>query len=89
MRSDLTPIAAFHPAHVYSIFGNDEQIFGYKDLEINLRFQATDMRPNLQVLYSKQFKGTGETQPTDIEAILGEHLPQGMFNPTCANHCAY
>lgn len=60
----------------YSIFGEEEQIFGYKGLRINLRFNAHDMRPNLQILYNRKFKAVGETEATDVKAALEDFLPK-------------
>jgi histone acetyltransferase 1 len=60
----------------YSIFGNEERIFGYQGLKINLRYNACDMRPGLQITYNKKFKPVGETAPTDLKAILENYLPK-------------
>ncbi len=62
----------------YSIFGDEESIFGYQGLKINLRYNACDMRPGLQITYNKKFKQVGETGPTDLKAILEPYLPKGM-----------
>ena len=70
-------IAKFHPQFTYSIFGDDEQIFGFRDLKINLVYNSTDMRPNLNISYSKKFKTVGETEATDVNTILHEYLPEG------------
>jgi histone acetyltransferase 1 len=72
-------IYTFHPKHTYSIFGDSEEIFGYKDLEINLRYNASDMRPNLSFSYSKKFPTVGETEATDVEGALREFLPDVAF----------
>ena len=71
-------IAKFHPQFTYPVFGDEEQIFGYRDLRINLAFNATDMRPNLNISYGKKFKTVGETEAVDIDAILREFLPEGQ-----------
>ena len=60
----------------YSIFGDEERIFGYQGLKINLRYNACDMRPGLQITYNKRFKSVGETEPTDLKAILESYLPK-------------
>lgn len=73
----LRPVATFNPKFTYPIFGDDERIFGYKNLKINLRYHVTDMRPNLQVSYARKFKSIGDTEPTDINAILKDFLPEG------------
>ncbi|KAF4989987.1 hypothetical protein FGRMN_8761 [Fusarium graminum] len=80
-ESGLHHIATFNPRHTYSIFGEDEQIFGYKDLKISLRYRANDMRPHIKTSYSKKFKAVGGPEPTDVSAILeeGNHLPKIAF----------
>lgn len=77
----LQNIATFNPKFTYSIFGEEEQIFGYKDLKISLRYRANDMRPHFKTKYTSKFKGVGDTEPTDINAILeeGNHLPKIAF----------
>ncbi|KAK3997352.1 acyl-CoA N-acyltransferase [Cladorrhinum sp. PSN332] len=75
----IKTLAKFHPKFTYPIFGDAEEIFGYKNLQINLRYNATDMRPNLSVTYSKKFTAVGETDATDIEGILKEYLPEVAF----------
>ncbi|KAK7422359.1 histone acetyltransferase 1 [Neonectria punicea] len=79
--SGLHKIATFHPKFTYSIFGEEEQIFGYKDLKINLRYRANDMRPYLKTSYSSKLKAVGDTEPTDIVEVLrdGGHLPRIAF----------
>ncbi|KAG4433534.1 hypothetical protein IFR05_010989 [Cadophora sp. M221] len=69
----------FNPKMTYSIFGDDERIFGYKGLKINLRYNASDMRPNLQVSYSKKFTAVGETEATDVKELLEPFLPKLAF----------
>lgn len=61
----------------YSIFGDEERIFGYQGLNINLRYHASDMRPSLQIAYKKKFRSVGETQATDVKEILEPFLPKG------------
>ncbi|KAK4040905.1 acyl-CoA N-acyltransferase [Parachaetomium inaequale] len=70
---------SFHPKFTYPIFGDSEEIFGYQDLEINLRYNASDMRPNLSITYSKKFPAVGETEATDVDGILREFLPDIAF----------
>ena len=69
---------SFHPKYTYPVFGDEERIFGYQGLKINLRYNACDMRPGLQVSYSKKFKTVGETSPTDLKATLEDFLPKSM-----------
>jgi len=78
-RVKAKTIHSFRPAFAYSIFGDDERIFGYEGLEIDLSFHASDMRPNLQISWRKQFEATGETEAADVGEILKEYLPAPAF----------
>ncbi|MBE3044727.1 hypothetical protein IMZ48_19630 [Candidatus Bathyarchaeota archaeon] len=73
------PYKTFNPRFTYPIFGDDEQIFGYKNLAVDLRFRANDMRPFVKISYSKKFDTIGDTEPTDVEGILKEVLPAVAF----------
>ncbi|KAJ9134478.1 Histone acetyltransferase type B catalytic subunit [Pleurostoma richardsiae] len=75
----LNTITSFNPQFTYSIFGEDERIFGYKNLKISLRYHAADMRPNLKITYGKIFKATGDVEPTDIKEALSGLLPEVSF----------
>ncbi|RDA90386.1 hypothetical protein CP533_5639 [Ophiocordyceps camponoti-saundersi (nom. inval.)] len=78
----LRQVAKFHPKFTYSIFGEDEKIFGYEGLKISLRFRANDMRPHLQVHHDKKLKPlAGQREPVDVTAVFrdGNHLPQVAF----------
>jgi histone acetyltransferase 1 len=72
----LKTLHSFNPKMTYAIFGEEESIFGYQGLKINLRYNACDMRPGLQITYSKKFKTVGETNPTDLKPILEEFIPK-------------
>lgn len=60
----------------HAMFGDEEAIFGYKQLQINLRYHACDMRPNLQIAYTKKFKSVGDTSAVDVQATLEPYLPK-------------
>lgn len=68
-------MSKFHPKFTYPVFGEEERIFGYQGLHINLRFAAHDLQPNVEINYDKKFKTIGETKATDIEDVLREWLP--------------
>ena len=74
---DPITISSFHPRFTYPIFGDEERIFGYQSLKINLRFAAHDGFPNAQISYDKKFTPVGGTQATDIEEVLSEWMPAG------------
>ncbi|KAK7519230.1 acyl-CoA N-acyltransferase [Phyllosticta citriasiana] len=71
----------FNPAFTYPIFGEDETIFGYSDLELNLNFAAHDLKPSLQIKYDKKWVPMGETKAMDLEAILKEFLHPDALRP--------
>ncbi|MCJ1436369.1 histone acetyltransferase 1 [Xylographa pallens] len=72
-------LSTFHPQFTYSIFGDEERIFGYQGLNIKLRFAAHDLYPHVSVSSDAKFKTVGDTKATDVLAILKEHLPPYAF----------
>lgn len=75
----LRPVIEFQPQFTYPIFGEAESIFGYKDLEIGLRFAAHDLKPNVQISYTSKFKPVGETSALDLIKTLKDFLPPAAF----------
>ena len=75
----IEALHTFNPDWTYPIFGEEERIFGYQGLKINLKFNASDMRPGLQILYSKKFKAVGDVEPTDLKTTLEDFLPKTAF----------
>ncbi len=71
-----TTLHSFNPAMTYSIFGENETIFGYQGLKINLRYNACDMYPGLQITYNRKYKTVGEVEATDLKAVLESYLPK-------------
>ncbi|KUJ07219.1 histone acetyltransferase-like protein type b catalytic subunit [Mollisia scopiformis] len=72
----------FNPKFTYPIFGDEETIFGYKGLKVNLRYNASDMRPSLQITWNSKFKTVGETEPLDVKAVLEPYLPKTALEKT-------
>ncbi|KAI6781075.1 histone acetyltransferase 1 [Emericellopsis cladophorae] len=81
-KSGLQNITTFSPRFTYSIFGEDEQIFGYKGLKISLRYRANDMRPHLKISSAKKIKPYGDSEADDVLAILteGNYLPKIAYS---------
>ncbi|KAK1756142.1 acyl-CoA N-acyltransferase [Echria macrotheca] len=75
----LKPIAGFRPTHTYAIFGETDEILGYKDLDINVTFNASDMRPYFRYKYGAKFPGTENMEPLDIEETMRGFLPPVAF----------
>lgn len=72
------PIATFHPQFTYGIFGESENIFGYKDPNLQISFAANDMKCCLDFSYEDMMEPQGSVQAENLEAIIAEFLPDGM-----------
>ncbi|KAI1844695.1 hypothetical protein JX266_009151 [Neoarthrinium moseri] len=72
-------IESFNPKFTYAIFGEEERIFGYKGLRVNLSYNASDMRPNLAVSSARKFQTVSEVQADDVVGTLKEFLPEVAF----------
>ena len=79
VNGQLKTLSSFHPKFTYPIFGEQEQIFGYQNLKISLRYNASDMRPHLSTTYGKKFKAIGDTEPADIDEMMKDFLPEGRL----------
>lgn len=65
----------FHPAFTYSIFGNEEIIFGYKHLSINLTFTADTLQAGLAIDHGDKIERVGDTDADVVEDKLKDFLP--------------
>lgn len=79
-RKDAPHDVTFHPAFTYPIFGEEETIFGYQGLKIELDFTEDTLWPSLGVASKAHFKPLGDTKPDEIAEPLREVLP-GLTNP--------
>ncbi|EPS38325.1 hypothetical protein H072_7931 [Dactylellina haptotyla CBS 200.50] len=70
---------SFHPDLTYQLFENDS-IYGYGNLSVDLKFRQDDMSPALDVRYDTRLSeaGASDTQvPIDnVEEVLQKHLPE-------------
>ncbi|KAA8650724.1 hypothetical protein EYZ11_005035 [Aspergillus tanneri] len=73
-------ISSFHPQFTYPIFGDEEQIFGYKGLIIRLRLAAHDLRPHIHISYDDKFKPVGDTAAVDLLKTLKPWVPEEAFS---------
>lgn len=48
---DIEISSTFHPTFTYPIFGENETIYGYKDLKIKLSFKSDNLSPLLDIKY--------------------------------------
>ncbi|KAH8424703.1 histone acetyltransferase catalytic subunit HAT1 [Aspergillus melleus] len=72
-------LSSFHPQFTYPIFGDEEQIFGYRGLIIRLRFAAHDLRPHVFISYDEKFKTVGDASAVDLLKTLKPWLPEEAF----------
>ncbi|KAI1826199.1 histone acetyltransferase type B catalytic subunit [Xylaria intraflava] len=77
--SAIEKIVSFNPKFTYPIFGEDETIFGYKGLKINLQFDASSLRPHLSVSSSKKFDSVGDVTALNVKEVMGSFLPRVAF----------
>lgn len=61
----------FSPSFTYPIYGDAEQIFGYKNLVIHLVFDSVTFKPFVNVKFSEKLKEDAE----DVEGRLLSFLP--------------
>jgi len=66
---------SFHPAFTYPIFGDEETIFGYQGLKVQLDFSADTLQPSLDVTWKEKFTPVEETKADEIEDQLAPFLP--------------
>jgi len=67
----------FHPTFTYPIYGEDEKIYGYNDLLIDLRFTSGSLVQYLNVKYSGKLGSTSTVD--DVEGTLSKFIPPGYY----------
>ncbi|KAF9484919.1 histone acetyltransferase type B [Pholiota conissans] len=67
----------FNPNFTYPIYGEDEKIYGYRDLVIDLRFASGSLEQYLGVQYSEKLPSTSTVD--DVEGILIQFIPEGYY----------
>lgn len=75
------PVRIFHPAFTYPIYGDDEKIYGYADLVIDLRFASGSLAQFLNVTHSKKL---ASSTVDDVEGTLAKFIPQGYHKDEAA-----
>ncbi|KAJ7221721.1 histone acetyltransferase type B catalytic subunit [Mycena pura] len=62
----------FHPRFTYPIYGDDEKIYGFNDLVIDLRFASGSLAPFLNVKYTQKL---ASSTVDDVEGTLAGFIP--------------
>ncbi|XP_058822676.1 histone acetyltransferase type B catalytic subunit [Topomyia yanbarensis] len=72
---------AFHPEMAHQIFGEQECIFGYRDLAIDICFAAGPMDIYFNVKYSMKVDDVGSdgVKADDVEKALAELVEDGCY----------
>ena len=76
--ADPSKDVQFHPSNTYSIFGNEEKIFGYKHLQIDLNFAADTLKAGVAIEFGSKIERIGETEADNIEDKLKDFLPSAL-----------
>ncbi|KAI1811256.1 histone acetyltransferase type B catalytic subunit [Poronia punctata] len=77
--SSIEKIGSFNPKITFPIFGEQETIFGYKGLKINIQYDARNLRPHFSTSSSKKFKSVGEVEAVDVREVMKDFLPGVAF----------
>ena len=85
-------VTEFQPQFTYPVVGESEQIYGYKGLDVDLRFAAHNLRPNVRISYDKKVKSVPGAEALDLNKTLATFLPpvafETDFNSVLANDTA-
>ncbi|KDR81878.1 hypothetical protein GALMADRAFT_90297 [Galerina marginata CBS 339.88] len=63
----------FNPSFTYPIYGEDEKIYGYRDIVIDLRFTSGSLEQYLSVNYAEKLPSTSTVD--DVEGTLSGFIP--------------
>ncbi|KAI0303510.1 acyl-CoA N-acyltransferase [Multifurca ochricompacta] len=67
----------FHPTFTYPIYGEDEKIYGYTDLVIDLRFASGSLAHFLQIKYSSKLASLSTLD--DVQGTLQKFIPEDYY----------
>ncbi|KAJ7184360.1 acyl-CoA N-acyltransferase [Mycena filopes] len=67
----------FHPGFTYPIFGEEEKIYGYSDLVIDLRFASGSLVQFLEVKHSKKLASSSTVD--DVDKTLTGFMPTDFY----------
>ncbi|KAI9718689.1 MAG: histone acetyltransferase 1 [Chrysothrix sp. TS-e1954] len=70
----------FAPAFTYPIFGDEETIFGYRNLRMKLDFACDTLHPTFTSTHGSVYPATTETKADDIKELLQDFVPTAFEN---------
>lgn len=65
--------SSFKPDFTHQVFGDDEEIVGYKGLSVDFYFSQSDFQACIDIKFEDKLHGA-----TDILSVLQEHFPGGV-----------
>ncbi|CAG9539361.1 unnamed protein product [Cercopithifilaria johnstoni] len=82
--SEMFSTARHHPQYVYQYFGENETIFGYKDLSITIHYTDASVYLYPEITYTAKITSlTAEFKADNIVQKLSEHLPAEQMEMLC------
>ncbi|XP_006458564.1 hypothetical protein AGABI2DRAFT_183588 [Agaricus bisporus var. bisporus H97] len=72
----------FQPQFTYPIYGEEETIYGYKDLMIDFRFASGSLAQYLHVQFSEKLQSSSTVD--DVEGILTNFIPPDYYKDESA-----
>ncbi|KAJ2558953.1 histone acetyltransferase 1 [Coemansia sp. RSA 1933] len=67
-EDDGADVIQFHPAFTYQMYGQQERVFGYKGLRINLHYAAGSLATLLDIQYTKRIDQMETSLPVVLKA---------------------
>ncbi|KAL4228701.1 histone acetyltransferase 1 [Mactra antiquata] len=80
-EKDLENDDGFNPDMTHQIFGEQESIFGYKDLSVQLYYSAAKLNTYLSIKYTDKVSPEKDNglQPDNITEALSKEMPPGYY----------
>ncbi|CAH7670896.1 acyl-CoA N-acyltransferase [Phakopsora pachyrhizi] len=74
-NSEKHLVTSFHPRFVYPLFGKEETIYGYEDLDVQLAFNSSTLKNYLSINYKSKLPDSSPIKPDDIEGTFYKFIP--------------
>ncbi|TDL27661.1 histone acetyltransferase type B catalytic subunit [Rickenella mellea] len=75
LLEDENEYEGFQPTFTYPIFGEDEKVYGYQDLVIDLRLASGSLVQYLSISSSSKLTGKAASTVDDVEGTLYKFIP--------------
>ncbi|RKO88619.1 histone acetyl transferase HAT1 N-terminus-domain-containing protein [Blyttiomyces helicus] len=76
VHPDATASTEFAPALTFQVFGEEETIYGYRNLKIKLYYAAGSLATYVGITFSAKAPSLPGSEPQDIYALLEPWLPE-------------